>query len=49
MVAGCTPRVSAQGWEASGYQEPQDVLDEVSRVWANCRLYNPSGQPVLCV
>ena len=46
-LLGGTNRVFSQGWEASGYLEPQDVLDEVSRVWANCRLYNPAGEPIL--
>ncbi len=38
---------SAQGWGASGYRAPGDVLAEARCVWANCRLYNPPGEPVL--
>jgi hypothetical protein len=29
------------------YPDLGQVLDDVDRVWANCRLYNPAGEPVL--
>ncbi len=37
-----------QGWGACCYHTPGEVLEEVRRVWANCCLYNPPGEPILC-